>query len=60
MFNAILYLVLGSLFLIAGITGKGFRTDMPPEKLKLGRKILTFCGAGLLIGALWEFLDLVP
>jgi hypothetical protein len=42
-----------------GITGKGFRPDVAAEKQKLGRNILTFCGAGLLVGALWEFLEIV-
>jgi hypothetical protein len=59
MFNAILYLVLGSAFLIAGFTGKGLRANLPPEKLKAGRKILTFCGALLLVGGLWELLEAI-
>jgi hypothetical protein len=59
MFNAILYLVLGSVFLIGGVTGQGFRANLPTEKLKLARKILTICGALLLAGGLWELFEAI-
>jgi hypothetical protein len=59
MLSAIFYLIFGSLFLVMGVTGKGFRSNLAAEKQKLGRKIITFCGAGLLVGALWEFLEIV-
>jgi|GEM_PF-5781975 len=59
MLTAAFYLIFGSTCLIVGVTGRGIRQDVEVGKAKKGRKVLIFCGAGLLIGALWEFLDIV-
>jgi hypothetical protein len=59
MFSAFFYLIWGSTCLFIGLTGKGLRPQSGAEgKVKLVRKILTFCGAALLLGSAWEFFDL--
>jgi hypothetical protein len=59
MFSLIFYLICGVLFLVMGVTGRGMRKDLEASKAKMGKRIFTICGAGLLVGALWEFLDMV-
>lgn len=60
MFSAFFYLIWGSTCLFIGMTGKGLRPQPgSEEKLRIVKKILTFCGAALLVGAAWEFFDLL-
>ncbi len=60
MFSAFFYLIWGSTCLFVGMTGKGLRPQRgSEEKMKTVKKILTFCGAALLVGAACEFFDLL-